>query len=103
MWHPTRVAKTTAAVVGVGLALTVGGVAGDLATGSTAGSHVTAKQIPNLGIVKNQIKAYYGDTGGHEPTVGSDYWAEVTGDEGKALRTLPKLISRATARPTTTR
>jgi predicted secreted acid phosphatase len=70
-----------------------------VATATTTKQHVTSKQIPNLGIVKNEIKAYYGDTGGQEPTVGSDYWAEVTSDEGKALKKIPHLIKEADADP----
>src|SRR3954465_11577625 len=99
MFHPTRAVKTTAVLAGLGLAVALAGLTRSSATGTHAGQHVTSKQIPNLGIVKTQIKAYYGDTGGKEPTVGSDYWAEVTGVEGKALRKLPKLIKDADASP----
>jgi putative acid phosphatase of HAD superfamily subfamily IIIB len=95
MLHPTRAVKTTAALAGLGLAVALGTLTGSTATGSQAQQHVTSKQIPNLGIVKNQIKAYYGDTGGKEPTVGSDFWAEVTSVEGKALKTLPRVIKHA--------
>jgi len=99
MFHPTRAVKTTAVLAGLGLAVALAGLTGSSATGTHTGQHVTSKQIPNLGIVKTQIKAYYGDTGGKEPTVGSDYWAEITGVEGKALKSLPKLIERATDDP----
>ncbi len=99
MLHRKRALKTTAVLAGLGLALGIGGLAGSTAIGSSANPDVTSKQIPNLGIVKNQIKAYYGDTGGKEPTVGSDYWAEVTSVEGKALKRLPKVIKAADASP----
>jgi hypothetical protein len=99
VWRRTSV-RATIAVTGVGLAFAGGGLASStVATATTAQQHVTSKQIPNLGIVKNQIKAYYGDTGGQQPTVGSDYWAEVTGVEGKALKQLPHLLKKATDAP----
>lgn len=50
--------------------------------------------IPNLGKVKNQIEAYYGDTGDHVASKYSTYAHDVAHVRKRARRMLPRLIRR---------
>jgi predicted secreted acid phosphatase len=60
---------------------------------------VTESDIANLGLVKTQIKAYYGDTGAAEPSPTSDYAREIGKIEDRAEGRMPILIQRADAPP----
>ncbi len=92
-----------ASIIGVGViaaaALTVGGAA--VATSAASGP-TRASQIPNLTNVKNDIKAYYGDAGSHDPSTTSAYAKEVGKVEKLVsstiryqVRTHPKPTNRA--------
>ncbi len=57
--------------------------------------------IPNLGLVKNEIKVYYGDDGttDHNATETSRYARDVARVERRAAHALPRLVRRAAAAP----
>lgn len=57
------------------------------------------KNIPNLGRVKTQIKAYYGDDGDGQASRSSRYATQVRAVERKARRALPKLLANAARTP----
>ncbi len=79
---------------------TVGGGAG-LATAGPSNSHPPSheSQIENLGLVKNEIKAYYGDNGDHKASPDSHYAHEAEGVEAKMVRWLRYDVHRADAKP----
>jgi predicted secreted acid phosphatase len=90
------------------LGLVVGGTG--VAVGQTGSDHAhhggydhggRPNDIPNLGLVKNDIKAYYGDDGttDHNATGDSQYAADVRRVERKAYTALPTLIKKADAAP----
>ncbi len=84
-------APVCALVVVAGVAF-LGGAA-DAGHGHNGGP-VTAQQIPNVTLVENEIKAYYGDhvasDGTHEASATSAYADEVRGIEAKALKELSR-------------
>lgn len=73
--HFRRIALAILALVAVLTVGLLGGAAG--ADHGSKGGPGSSKQIPNLGIVKNQIKAYYGDyvdaNGSHQASPDSAY------------------------------
>jgi len=85
--RPRRAIALVAAAVLAGTGLLLGGV---------AGSSTTPKEgdkIPNVTLVENDIKAYYGDTldtvsGDHFPSPDGNYAHEVEGIEGNAQQYL---------------
>jgi len=90
-------------VVGVGVIAAAALAVGGAAVASSASSGPTrAAQIPNLTMVKNEIKAYYGDTGSHDPSPTSAYAKEVARVEHRVkvtirhqVRTRPHQTHRA--------
>ncbi len=89
----TRFRRIALAVLAVAAVLTVGLLGG--AAGANHGSNGgpgSSKQIPNLGLVKNQIKAYYGDfvdaDGSHQASPDSAYAKEVKRVEADAVAKL---------------
>lgn len=75
------VLAVTLGLVGTGTALAA-------RSASTGHDRVTSADIPNLGLVKNDIRAYYGDVvdsaGLHQASATSDYAHEVAGVERQA-------------------
>jgi hypothetical protein len=71
-----------AATLGASLLLALGGAA-SAADPNGAGTSTPRhdSQIENLGLVKNQIKAYYGDNGNHQPSPDSPYAHDVAAVE----------------------
>jgi predicted secreted acid phosphatase len=55
--------------------------------------------IPNLSLVKNDVKAYYGDTGTAQPSADSRYADDVGKVEKRSANRLPRLLKRADAKP----
>jgi predicted secreted acid phosphatase len=99
MHFSTLSSKAAIAIAGLGLAAGITGIATAEAANTTPAKHVTADQIPNLGIVKNQIKAYYGDTGSHQVSPTSDYAHEMAKVETQTSRDVPRLLGQADASP----
>jgi predicted secreted acid phosphatase len=95
MKFPATNLKSVIAVTAFSVATGVGGV---MVANADSG-HVTESDIPNLGLVKTQIKAYYGDTGSAQPSPTSDYAREIGKIEQKTERKLPRLVERADAAP----
>lgn len=62
-----------AVLIGVGGAAGTSGTAGADEHGAGASTPQHASGIPNLGLVKNKIEAYYGDDGDHQPSPRSHY------------------------------
>lgn len=92
--------------VAVALAVVAVAVAGGSAVGAEHGSHggpVNSHQIPNLGLVKNAIKAYYGDyvaaDGTHQASPDSPYAKEVKGVEARAIAKLAHVRRHAAGKP----
>lgn len=81
------------APLAVGLVATSGLVAS--ADPGSSAAPVRAEDIPNLGVVKNQIKAYYGDyvdaNGEHQASATSNYASEVMSIEHRAKAKLNKV------------
>ncbi len=101
---PTRAAL---AVATLGLVVGGTGVAVGSQTGSDTGHHGgydhggKPNDLPNLGLVKNDVKAYYGDDGttDHNATGDSRYAGDVRRIERTAYTALPRLIRKADAAP----
>jgi HAD superfamily, subfamily IIIB (Acid phosphatase) len=97
--------STRAAVAVATLGLLVGGSGVALAgTQSRPGGYDhggSPTDIPNLGLVKNDIKVYYGDDGTTDGNATSDsrYAHDVRRVEHRAYEALPRLVRRADARP----
>ena len=105
-----NLSRTSAAAVIATLGLVVGG--GGVALAGTAGRPApranpggyggsAPADIPNLGLVKTQIKAYYGDDGTTDsnPKLGSRYAKDVHRMRTVAYGALPRLIRDADADP----
>jgi predicted secreted acid phosphatase len=95
MKFPALKVKSAIAITAFSVATGVGGVV----VANADSGHVTESDIPNLGLVKTQIKAYYGDTGSAEPSPTSDFAREVGKIERKTERKLPRLVDKADAAP----
>jgi predicted secreted acid phosphatase len=97
----TRSRRTVVQVLVALVALTIG--LGALVSSADANHRPTSKQIPNLGVVKNQIKAYYGDyvdaSGAHQAASTSDYAKEVKGVEAKAIVDIAKRSKHLSGKP----
>lgn len=97
----TRPRLLTAAVaLGAALVAGVGGAAAGSADEHGAGTSTPhhASQIENLGLVKNQIKAYYGDSGDHQPSADSHYAHDVRRVE-RRLNTWLRVSTRHVGKP----
>ena len=92
--------RTRAGIVGASAlaaaTLTVSGIA---VASSATSTPTKASQIPNLTLVKNQIKAYYGDTGNGQPSATSAFAAEVAGVEQQIVRYLPSGLLHEHGKP----
>jgi phosphoglycolate phosphatase-like HAD superfamily hydrolase len=98
--------STRAALAVATLGLVVGGTGVAVASGQGSGQghggydHGGApNDIPNLGLVKTDIKAYYGDTGTAQPAPDSRYADDVAKVERRASNRLPQLLKHADAKP----
>jgi putative acid phosphatase of HAD superfamily subfamily IIIB len=96
--------STRAALAVATLGLVAGGTGVAVASSQDQGhggyDHGGApNDIPNLGLVKNDIKAYYGDTGTAQPSSDSRYADDVAKVEHRASNKLPGLLKRADAAP----
>ena len=98
--------STRAALAVATLGLVVGGTGVAVASSQGSGQghggydHGGApNDIPNLGLVKTDIKAYYGDTGTAQPAADSRYADDVAKVERRAENRLPQLIKKADAHP----
>ena len=95
--------STRAALAVATLGLLAGGTG--VAVAGSAGPHGgydhggKPNDIPNLSLVKNDIKAYYGDTGTAQPSTTSRFADDVGRVQQRAERALPRLLRRADAAP----
>ncbi len=95
--------STRAALAVATLGLVVGGtgvaVAGNVDHHGGYDHGGAPNDIPNLSLVKNDIKAYYGDSGTAQASPTSRYADDVTHVERTARKALPRLVARAEGRP----
>jgi len=92
--------RTRAGVLGASaLAAATLTVSGFAVASSATSTPTKASQIPNLSLVKNQIKAYYGDTGSGQPSATSPFAAEVAGVETQIVRYLPSGLLHEHGKP----
>jgi putative acid phosphatase of HAD superfamily subfamily IIIB len=94
------VAVATLGLVAGGSGAAIAGTSGSPRHGGYEGGGAPT-DIPNLGLVKNQIKSYYGDDGTTDSnaTSTSAYAHDVRGVEAKAAAALPRLVRGADERP----